>query len=157
MVKRNLGKQVHVTQGYGKTHPHRQHKNIHYEGEDYKVEIRKFDRNYDKIYTINQINYKNLEPKNWRNLKILYCPDTKKKPNINIDYECKETGTYIVDTLYYDYNYDETKCWDYGAGATKVALFFEGYPYVIKIPFYGEIGMEDGMFHEFKKAELING
>lgn len=51
-------------------------------------------------------------------------------------------------------NIDETKCWDYAAGATKVALFFEGYPYVIKIPFYGEIGTEDGMFHEFKKAEL---
>lgn len=109
-MKRNLGDIVHVTRGYGKNHAHSPHKNIHYSGEDYKVEIRKFDRNFDKIYKITDINYTNLSKKSWRNLTALYCDNIKKKPSINFDYDCKETGDYLVDLLYYDYNHNDKKC-----------------------------------------------
>lgn len=109
-MKRELGNVVHVTRGYGKNHNYPPHKNIRYDGENYKVEIRKFDRNFDKLYKTGDLSSKNMNTKMWRNLKILYCADKSKKTSITFDYKCTETGTYMVDLLYYDYNYDNTKC-----------------------------------------------
>lgn len=110
MVKRNLGNAVYVTRGYGKSHNRSPLKNIHYSGENYKVEIRKFDRNFDTIYKPDSLNQTNLAKKSWRNLTILYCKDKSKGSSINFDYKCTETGDYLVDLLYYDYNYNESKC-----------------------------------------------
>ena len=74
-MKRELGNVVHVTRGYGKNHNYPPHKNIRYDGENYKVEIRKFDRNFDKLYKTGDLSSKNMNTKMWRNLKILYCAD----------------------------------------------------------------------------------
>lgn len=84
-------------------------RNIWYSGENYMVYIRKFDRNFDTVYTPDSLNKTNMSKKSWRNLPILYC-NNKKESSINFDYTCSETGEYLVDLLYYDYNYDDTKC-----------------------------------------------
>lgn len=113
-MKRILGNSVHVTKGYGKNHKYNANKNIHLEGENYKVEIRKFDRTFDTIYTIDSIYSNNLNVGYWRNLQCLYHDGInyeEKIPYVEFEYKCSETGNYMIDFLYFDMNYTEYKCY----------------------------------------------
>lgn len=110
-LKRNLGDVVHVKRGYGKNNKNSPQKNIRYDGEDYKVEIRKFDRTFDNIFTPSNLIFTNLNKSNWRNLNVLTHDNKSGKGSFSFDLKCAETGTYMVDLLYFDMNYNENKCY----------------------------------------------
>lgn len=126
-MKRNLGDVVHVKRGYGKNHHNSPQTNISYRGENYKIEIRKFDRNFDTFYNTTNISYTNMDLGRWRNLKILAYDDTdnstisintdnsvkktkQKKSSIEFEYKCSETGNYVLELLYFDMGYNLNKC-----------------------------------------------
>lgn len=120
-MKRNLGNTVHVTRGYGYDHKYGIQRNIHLEGENYKVEIRKFDRNFDMIYTINNMSHENLYVTKWRNLDcLLHAPIEinggvydNSESYIELEYNCIETGSYMIDFLYFNEKYEDKDCYCY--------------------------------------------
>lgn len=91
-VKRTLGNRVHVTRGYGKNHYKPPITNIDYRGENIKVEIRKFDRKFDKVYTADNFKYQYMKFAKWRDIKVLKYYDST-----TIDVDLDEFGIDKVD------------------------------------------------------------
>ena len=119
-MKRTLSNVTHVTRGYGRNRKYNRQKSIRFqkENENYRVEIRKFDRNFDTFYFIDNMTTENLDGAVWRNLKCLIYNLPKGDieeydgtiPSIEMEYECSETGNYMLDLLYFSMNYDVDDC-----------------------------------------------
>ena len=119
-MKRILRNTTHVTRGYGRNNSYGKTKNIRLKGENYKVEIRKFDRNFDFTYTLNSISSNNLKRAKWRNVSCLYFDEERNQdneptflywdniPTIEFEYTCSETGNYMIELLYFSMNYTDT-------------------------------------------------
>ena len=55
------------------------------------------------------------------------------------DFYCLNSENYYDNVIYY-FKHKYKKSFSYDAGASKLALIFEDFGYVIKIPFFGSIG-----------------